>query len=66
MKGTKYEHLVDIGEYKRLCKAMELDKWQSKGGATAADGTTRNKANAAGGGETVFAEDDFSEDSDDE
>jgi len=66
MKGTKYEHLVDIEKYKDLCYEMEVARAQQKGGARASTGRTRNEANAAGGGETVFAEEDFPEDSDDE
>ena len=66
MKGTKYEHLGDIMQYKKVCYEIEVEKERQRRGATAADGTTRNKANAAGGGETVFAEEDFPEDSDDE
>ena len=62
MKGTKYAHLVDIGEYKRLCRETEIEKNKEKGGARAAAGRARNDANAAGGGETVYAsEEEFSE-----
>ena len=42
MKGTKYEHLVDIGEYKRLCEDMEAARAKQKGGARASTGRARN------------------------
>ena len=59
MKGTKYEHLVDIEKYKDLCYEMEVARAQQKGGARASTGRARN-AGSEGEQEDATTEEEYS------